>query len=144
MLEPQRHDRLAQLRAPAARARVGSRRFSSSLATCCVIVDPPSTTRRFGKVRLARARSIAIGSTPGCDQNRRSSAATVACDEHRRQGVGREPHAARAVGRQRLVQRLAVAIDDERGGSRGSSSRPAGSGPRRSQSGDAHERDQAG
>jgi len=46
-------------------------------ATCWVIVDPPSTTRSR-RTSCTTARATAMGSTPGCRSNRRSSAAIVA------------------------------------------------------------------
>ena len=77
MLQPEREHRLVQLGAASRGADRRRAAMSSSLATCCVIVEPPSTMRPSARLCLI-ARSTAIGSTPGCDQKRRSSAAIVA------------------------------------------------------------------
>ena len=75
VFQPQRENRLGDLVGHSLGRRPGERRASSSFATCCVIVDPPSTIRSSRRFRPA-ARAMANTSTPGCDQNRRSSAAT--------------------------------------------------------------------
>ena len=54
MLEPQRDHGLVHLRRDP-RVRAGCRRFSSSLAACCEIVDPPSTTSALRGSSSARA-----------------------------------------------------------------------------------------
>ena len=77
MLDSQREHGFVNLRGNPAPPSRRLAWLSSSLATCCEIVEPPSTTRSARRSRF-RARSIAIGSMPGCDQNLRSSAAIVA------------------------------------------------------------------
>ena len=59
------------------------------------------------------ALAMATGSTPGCDQKRRSSAAMVAATSDRRQALRIEVHAARAVARPRLVERHTATVDND-------------------------------
>ncbi len=109
MLEPQRQHRLANLRAQAARPRPALRRLSSSLATCCVIVEPPSTTCRSHQVVPDGAQDREHGSTPGCDQKRRSSAAIVAATSTGGRCAASSLTVRVAVAGQRFVQRHARA-----------------------------------
>ena len=77
-----------------------------------MIVEPPSTTRPSDEVLAQRPRDgdrVDAGMRPEapilCRDRRR--------DEHRRQALRVEVHAARAVARQRLVERHAATIDDD-------------------------------
>ena len=90
MLEPQRQHHLADLRAQSRAAATPSRRWISSLATCCVIVEPPSTTwpsTRFCRAARSERHGIDAGmrvEPPILRRERRRL-------EHRRQ---RAPHRA--------------------------------------------------
>ena len=86
------------------RVRFGDRRLSSSLATCCVIVDPPSTICRSARLLPHRAQH-----RDGIDAGMRPEPPILGGkrrrDEQRRQPIGGETHVARAVAGQRFVER---------------------------------------
>ena len=107
-------------------------RASRSLTTCCVIVDPPSLTRPVTRVAPRRARDgdridTRMAAEPRVLRGDRRGGQWL------RQRGGVNPRASRSGARARLVNHLAVPIDDHRRGAASSSSSPAGSGPIRTQ-----------
>ncbi len=113
VLEPERDDGLADLRAPAARRPPAGlpreQQLRDLLRDRRAALDD-AAARGVGDA----ARAIAIGSTPGCDRNRTSSAASVA----RTSGAGsarRDQRSPRSPGADRAsYSTLAVPIDDDR------------------------------
>jgi hypothetical protein len=116
VLETQGHQRLAQLLGHAARAR-GLAAVQQVLGHLLRQRRPAFHHASFRKVHARRAKNrhgvdARVTPEPAVLHGNRGG------HQHRRQRVGGEPHTARGVGRQRLIQRLAAPVHHERGQSR--------------------------
>ena len=135
MFEPQRDHRLVDLRRPAAaaiRVTAVEQQLGDLLRDRGAAFDDAA----LGEVGLERAQH-AIGSTPGCDQKRRSSAAIVAATSVGGKVGCERASSARAIGARASYRgtpwRSTTIVDGA-----GSSSRPEGSGPSRSHNAVTH------